>query len=179
VDTVAAAGVSVFVVHARKAWLQGLSPKENRTVPPLDHDLVARLKAGRPGLTVVANGGIASMDAVEEKLAAGLDGVMVGRAAYHDPGAMLARADRLLFDGSAPEVDPADAVLSMLDYIEGELARGERLARITRHMLGLFNGRPGARRWRQTLSAEAHLPGAGPEVVRRALDHVSGAEAAA
>jgi tRNA-dihydrouridine synthase A len=173
VDAVAAAGVTVFVVHARKAWLQGLSPKENRTVPPLDHDLVAALKRGRPGLTVVANGGIASLDAVEQRLAAGLDGVMVGRSAYHEPAAILAEADRRIFGEPVEASDPAEAVRAMLPYVERELVRGERLNRITRHMLGLFAGRPGARRWRRMLSENAHRPGAGPELLLAALAAVA------
>jgi tRNA-dihydrouridine synthase A len=173
VDMVAAAGVDVFIVHARKAWLQGLSPKENRTVPPLDHDLVAGLKRVRPGLTIVANGGITSLEAVEDRLAAGLDGVMVGRAAYHDPAAILAEADRRIFGEPVEDSDPAAAVRAMISYVERELARGERLNRITRHMLGLFAGRPGARRWRRMLSEQAHRPGAGPELLLAALGTVA------
>lgn len=179
VDTVSAAGVRRFVVHARKAWLDGLSPKENRTVPPLDHALVARLKRERPDLVIVANGGIADLDAVQERLSAGLDGVMVGRAAYHDPAGILAAADRVIFGEMVEDVTPEDAVTAMLPYIERELATGQRLHRIVRHMLGLYAGRPGARQWRRVLSERAHRPGAGLEVLHAALAAVQpGARAA-
>jgi tRNA-dihydrouridine synthase A len=179
VETVAAAGVRRFVVHARKAWLDGLSPKQNREIPPLDHDLVARLKRARPDLTIVANGGIADIDAALGRLAAGLDGVMVGRAAYHAPTAMLAPADRRVFGAPGPDAAPGDAVLAMLPYIEAERLAGTPLARMTRHMLDLFAGRPGARGWRRLLSEEAHRPGAGPDLVRRALARVAPEAAAA
>ena len=168
VDTVAEAGVRVFVVHARKAWLQGLSPKENRTVPPLDHPLVARLKEARPRLTVVANGGITSEAEARAHLAA-VDGVMIGRAAYHDPAGVLKGADGLITGEARAPVAPENAVRAMLPYIEAELAAGARLHQITRHMLGAFAGRPGARRWRQILSNGATRPGAGPELVEEAL----------
>jgi tRNA-dihydrouridine synthase A len=179
VDAVAAVGVRRFVVHARKAWLEGLSPKENREIPPLDHDLVARLKRDRPELTIVANGGLASMDAALGRLAAGLDGVMIGRAAYHDPDAMLAPADRLAFGGAGPDPAPQDVVRAVLPYVEAERMAGTPLHRITRHMLGMFAGRPGARSWRRILSEEARAHGAGPELVLRALGAVAPQDAAA
>jgi tRNA-dihydrouridine synthase A len=179
VDRVAAAGVRRFVVHARKAWLDGLSPKENREIPPLDHDLVAALKRDRPGLTIVANGGLADMAAARGRLDAGLDGVMVGRAAYHDPGAMLAPVDRLLFGAPGPDPAPEAVALAMLPYVEAERLRGTPLHRITRHMLGMFAGRPGARVWRRVLSEEGRAPGAGPELVLKALAAVAPAAAAA
>jgi tRNA-dihydrouridine synthase A len=179
VDAAAAAGVRRFVVHARKAWLDGLSPKENREIPPLDHDLVARLKRDRPALTIIANGGLASMEAALGRLAAGLDGVMIGRAAYHDPDAMLAPADRLVFGGPDPDPAPQDVVRAMLPYVEAERVAGTPLHRITRHMLGMFAGRPGARSWRRILSEEARGPGAGPELLLRALAAVAPEAAAA
>jgi tRNA-dihydrouridine synthase A len=170
-DACAAAGVRSFAVHARKAWLEGLSPKENRTVPPLDHDLVRRVRAARPELEIVLNGGIGSLDEAVGHLAA-FDGVMIGRAAYHDPVGVLAAADRRIFGKAAADADPVAAVRAMYPYIEDELARGTRLNQITRHMLGAFAGRPGARRWRQTLSAGAHRPGAGVALVEAALAEV-------
>jgi len=166
VDACAAAGVSVFVVHARKAWLKGLSPKQNREVPPLDYPLVYRLKRERPALTVVVNGGIADLDAAETHLAQ-VDGVMLGRAAYHEAG-LLGEADRRVFDDGA-DVAPEEAVARYLPYVRAELARGTHLAAMTRHMLGLFHGRPGARAWRRILTVEGAKPGAGVEVIERGL----------
>ncbi len=168
-ERVAAAGVGRFTIHARKAWLEGLSPKENRTVPPLDHELVVEMKRAFPDLHLSINGGIEEIGTARRFLDGGLDGVMIGRAAYHRPLAVLGPADRVIFgeEGEAPA--PAAIVARMRPYIARELARGERLARITRHMLGLFAGRPGARIWRRILSQEAHRPGAGLEVVDRAL----------
>ena len=174
VDACAAAGVGVFVVHARKAWLKGLSPKENREIPPLDYPLVYRLKQARPNLTVVINGGIGSLDAAEAHLAH-VDGVMLGRAAYHEPG-LLGAVDRRLFD-EGPDVAPEAAVARYLPYVRAELARGTHLAAMTRHMLGLFHGRPGARAWRRILTVEGAKAGAGVEVIERALEAL--AEAAA
>jgi tRNA-dihydrouridine synthase A len=170
VDRVAAAGVRRFIVHARKAWLQGLSPKQNRDVPPLDHALVARLKRDRPDLRIVANGGLTTLDAALERIDAGLDGAMVGRAAWHEPVAILGTADRRVF-GAGPDADrgPEDAVVAMLPYLEAERMAGEPLTRIVRPMLGLFAGRPGARAWRRMLTEDARAPGAGPELVARAM----------
>jgi tRNA-dihydrouridine synthase A len=174
-DAVIAAGVDGIWVHARKAWLAGLSPKENREVPPLDYDRVYRLKRRLPGMFVGINGGIASLDEVAAHLAA-VDGAMLGRAAYHSP-AILAEVDRRFHGDSLPAVEPRDAVEAMLPYIERSLASGTRLPQITRHMLGLFHGRPGARQWRRILSVDAARPGAGVEVVRTALTAVTGAAA--
>jgi tRNA-dihydrouridine synthase A len=151
VGTVAQAGCAAFVVHARKAWLSGLSPKENRTVPPLRHDVVHRLKCDFPELTIVINGGIESLDQVIEHLAQ-VDGVMMGRAAYHDPW-LLAEADARVFGDPPASTTRRDVFEAMLPYIERELAAGTRLHTITRHMLGLFHGVPGARAWRRMLSA--------------------------
>jgi tRNA-dihydrouridine synthase A len=166
VDVCAAAGVSVFVVHARKAWLKGLSPKENRDIPPLDYPLVYRLKRERPALTVVINGGIPDLDTAVAHLAH-VDGVMLGRAAYHEPG-LLGEADRRLF-GEGTNVTPRDAVAAYLPYVGAQLARGTHLAAMTRHMLGLFHGRPGARTWRRILTVDGAKPGAGVEVIERGL----------
>jgi len=167
VGTVAAAGCATFIVHARKAWLEGLSPRENRDVPPLDHARVHRLKARRPDLCIVLNGGIGSLDEAEAHLAH-VDGVMMGRAAYQSPW-RLAEVDGRLFGDKRPAPEPVEIVQRMIPYIERELARGTRLHRITRHMTGLFQGVPGARAWRRNLSEEGVRPDAGVEVLRAAL----------
>jgi tRNA-dihydrouridine synthase A len=172
----AGAGVRRVAIHARKAWLEGLSPKENREIPPLDHALVLRMKRAFPDLAIVVNGGIDGLDMAEGFLAEGLDGVMVGRAAYHAP-ALLGAADRRIFGGDGPDRSAEDAVRAMLPYIEEERAAGTPLKRITRHMLGAFQGRPGARAWRRVLSEGAHHAGAGPELVEAALAHVVHGEA--
>jgi len=165
VETVAAAGCGTFIVHARKAWLQGLSPKENREIPPLDYERVYRLKAAFPELTIVLNGGIATLNEALEHLQA-VDGVMLGRAAYKSPW-LLADVDSLLFGDKRL---PADIVLKrMLTYAARELGRGTRLSSITRHMTGLLNGKPGARRFRRFLTEESVKPGAGLEVLDAAI----------
>jgi tRNA-dihydrouridine synthase A len=170
IEAVAGAGVRHVIVHARKAWLQGLSPKENREIPPLDHDLVIRMKRLFPDLTISINGGITTLDQVRAFLAAGLDGVMIGRAAYHDPASVLIGADALWGDDFAP--DAISVANAMRPYIADHLASGGRLHQITRHMLGLFHGQPGARGWRRVLSENASRDGAGLEVLDRALDQV-------
>jgi tRNA-dihydrouridine synthase A len=170
VDLAAAVGVTVFAVHARKAWLQGLSPKDNRTIPPLDYPLVYRLKRERPHLTIVVNGGVESLDDAEAHLEH-VDGVMLGRAAYHDPG-LLGAVDARFFGGGGETVEPEAAVRRYLPYVRARLAEGVHLAAMTRHMLGLFHGRPGARLWRRILTEQAVKPGAGVEVIERALDAV-------
>jgi tRNA-dihydrouridine synthase A len=174
---IAEAGCARVQIHARKAWLQGLSPKENRDVPPLDHDLVQRMKAHFPDLHISINGGIVSLDEAEALLARGLDGVMVGRAAYHQPADILCAADRRIFGAPGPDSTPEGAVAAMLPYIEAHLAGGGKLNQVTRHMLGLFAGRPGARGWRRMLSEGAVRPGAGPELVEAALAQVGRAAA--
>ncbi|MEO1491479.1 MAG: tRNA dihydrouridine(20/20a) synthase DusA [Pseudomonadota bacterium] len=156
-DRVAAAGVRAFAVHARKAWLKGLSPKENRTVPPLDYDLVRRVRAERPDLEIALNGGIETLDDAAAHLAE-FDGVMIGRAAYHNPCGVLAGVDRRVFGENRPDADPVAAIRAMYPHIEAEVEAGTRLHQITRHMLGAFAGRPGARRWRRILSDGAPLP---------------------
>jgi len=174
IDTVAGAGCSTFIVHARKAWLNGLSPKENREVPPLDYARVHRLKAARPDLTVVLNGGLGTLDAaIEHGLGAGLDGAMLGRAAYQTPW-LLAEVDRRIFGEQDSGLTRFDVVEAMVPYVEAHLARGGRLNNIVRHMLGLFHGEPGARAYRRILSEEAVRPGAGVDVLRRALEPVRG-----
>jgi tRNA-dihydrouridine synthase A len=167
IDTVAAAGVSHFIIHARKAWLKGLSPKENREIPPLDYGLVVRMKQQFPELTICINGGIASLDLAKDLLGQGLDGVMIGRAAYHDPASVLLGADALW--GERPTQSVFDVAAAMRPYIAEHLAGGGRLHQITRHMLGLFHGRPGARAWRRVLSEGASKDGAGLEVYAEAL----------
>jgi len=168
---VSAAGVTRFTIHARKAWLQGLSPKENRDIPPLDYPLVHRMKEAFPQLHLSINGGIASLDQAKEQLKY-MDGVMIGRAAYHNPGDVLLTADQDIY-GADTEAKTAHQVIEeMYPYIERQLAQGVRLNAITRHILGLFTGRPGARMWRRSLSENAHHPGAGIDVVAHALSHV-------
>ena len=147
------AGIRRIAIHARKAWLQGLSPRENREIPPLDYPLVHRMKAEFPDLHLSVNGGIASLDQVREHLGA-MDGVMVGRAAYHQPWDILGEADRL-WGETPPFADPVEAAGAMRPRIAAHLAQGGRLHQITRHMLGLFHGRPGARGWRRQLSEGA------------------------
>jgi tRNA-dihydrouridine synthase A len=166
VDLSAKAGVTSFVVHARKAWLKGLSPKENRDVPPLDYPLVHRLKRERPDLTIVINGGVPDLDAALPQLEH-VDGVMLGRAAYHEPG-LLGQVDRRVF-GEGRDIDAFEAVELYKPYISAQLAAGVHLAAMGRHMLGLFHGMPGARAWRRILTVEGVGAGAGLEVVDRAL----------
>ena len=170
VRQVSAAGCTRFIIHARKAWLKGLSPKENREVPPLRYELVYRLKSEFPHLDISLNGGIRTLEAAAEHLRH-VDGVMIGRAAYENPY-ILAEADRRLFGASEPPPERHAVVEAMLPYIEARRREGAPLGAITRHMLGLFQGLPGARAWRRHLSENAHKPGAGPEVVQAALAHV-------
>lgn len=169
IRTVSAAGCTHFIVHARKAWLKGLSPKENRDIPPLRYDLVHRLKAEYPQLTIAINGGIKTLDEAEAHLGK-VDSVMIGRAAYETPY-LLADADRRLM-GGLPGPDRHAVIDAMLPYIEARMARGTPLSSITRHMLGLFQGLPGARAYRRHIAENAHRPGAGPEVLERAASLV-------
>jgi tRNA-dihydrouridine synthase A len=172
-DRMRGAGIRRVAIHARKAWLEGLSPKENRTVPPLDYDLVREMKRAFPDLHISINGGIESLDQAEAFLADGLDGVMIGRAAYHTPAAILLEADARIWGDPLTGRTAEDVVRDMLPYIDRHLAEGGRLNQVTRHMLGLFAGRPGARAWRRILSEGAHRPGAGPDLVERALAEVT------
>ncbi|NVK14676.1 MAG: tRNA dihydrouridine(20/20a) synthase DusA [Rhodobacteraceae bacterium] len=171
------AGCQRVTIHARKAWLQGLSPKENRDIPPLDYSLVHRMKAAFPDLHVSINGGIATLAEAKAHLDQGLDGVMVGRAAYHQPADVLCAADPEIY-GIGAVSTPADTVRQMLPYIEARLTEGAKLNQITRHMLGLFAGKPGARQWRRMLSEGACRAGAGPELVLEALAQVESRAAA-
>ncbi len=166
------ARVDAVIVHARKAWLEGLSPKENRDVPPLDYDLVLAMKAAFPDLWIGINGGIASLEDAKLLLARGIDEVMIGRAAYQTPADILLHADEVLFGDAPSSQSRSDVVRAMLPYIEKHLIQGGRLNQITRHMIGLFAGLPGARQWRRILSEGAHLDGAGPELVQQALNAV-------
>jgi tRNA-dihydrouridine synthase A len=170
------AGVRRVAIHARKAWLEGLSPKQNREVPPLDRDLALRMKHEFPDLHVSINGGIDSLGTVEDLLARGFDGVMVGRSAYTHPADILLDADCRIFGDARDLVDRGDVVDLMAPYIESHLAEGGRLHAITRHMLGLHAGLPGARAWRRILSEGASEPLAGLEVLHAARDAVAGAE---
>ena len=171
------AGADALIVHARKAWLKGLSPKENRDVPPLDYPLVHELRRAFPQIPIAINGGIATIEAAQEQLAH-LDGVMIGRAAYHDTDLLL-RVDPELFGEPAPLASTFELIEAYLPYVEARLAEGYRLADMTRHMLGLFGGMPGARGWRRHLSTEGVKRGAGVEVLRDAVRLVRPAEVVA
>jgi tRNA-dihydrouridine synthase A len=174
-DAAVAAGGDALFVHARKAWLQGLSPKENRDVPPLDYERVYRLKAAHPALPLAINGGISNLDEAERHLAR-VDGVMLGRAAYQNPGLLL-EVDRRFFGEAPPVTDAFEALDAFELYIAARLAEGVRLHQMTRHILGLFAGRPRARLFRRHLAMEATKPGAGLAVLRDAVDHVRRATA--
>lgn len=169
-DAVVAAGVDALVVHARKAWLQGLSPKENRDVPPLDYPRVHRLKDAHPGLPIAINGGVLSIDDAKAQLKH-VDGVMLGRAAYQNPEILLA-VDPELFGEAPPLADAFAALAAFEPYVAARLAEGVRLHQITRHILGTFAGRPGARLFRRHLATEGAKPSAGLETLRDAVEHV-------
>jgi tRNA-dihydrouridine synthase A len=168
VGTMRAAGITRMQIHARKAWLDGLSPKQNRDIPPLDYPLVHAMKAAFPDLHLSINGGIQSLEMVEEELTY-MDGVMVGRAAYHQPYDILGAADARIFGDPRVALTRHEVVWAMEDYIGRHIAEGGKLAQITKHMLGLFAGQPGARRWKRVLSEGAHKDGAGFELVKEAL----------
>jgi tRNA-dihydrouridine synthase A len=170
VGTVAAAGCRTFIVHARKAWLQGLSPKENREIPPLSYDTVYRLKRDFPQLEIIINGGITDLDQAEAHLQQ-VDGVMIGREAYHNPW-ILAEADRRIFQVDSPATTRLAVVEALLPFVETQLAQGVPLNRITRHILGLYHAVPGARKWRRTLSERAHLAGADARLLQQAAAEV-------
>lgn len=169
-------GVRRFYVHARKAWLKGLSPKENRDVPPLDYGLVHELKAARPDLEIILNGGLADLVAAEQAGGA-LDGVMLGRAAYQNPW-LLAQVDAQLYGDTPPVATRRAAAEALVAIVDEAVAQGRTAHAVTRHALGLFHGAPGARSWRRVLSTEAVKPGVGGEVVLRALEAVEAAGAA-
>ncbi|MEW6765359.1 MAG: tRNA dihydrouridine(20/20a) synthase DusA [Pseudomonadota bacterium] len=167
VETVADAGCEIFIIHARKAWLQGLSPKENREIPPLRYDMVHQLKQDFPQLSISINGGIRSLNDAEAQLAH-VDGVMIGRAAYENPFLLL-EADRRIFGDARPDPTPEEAMGSFMAYVEKETAKGTQLHAMTRHILGAFHGQPGARAFRRHLSEHAPRKEATPEVLREAL----------
>jgi tRNA-dihydrouridine synthase A len=169
IEKVSARGIRSFAIHARKAWLDGLSPKQNRDVPPLDYDLVHQIKRDRPDLEIVINGGLQTFDAAREQINAGLDGAMIGRVAYHNPMEILAHADAL-FGVDTPVQTAPDVIRAMYPYIQAHLDAGGRVNQITRHMLGLFAGKVGARIWKRSLSDSTHIKGAGVEVVEQALN---------
>ena len=166
-DGVFAAGANALWVHARKAWLAGLSPKENRDIPPLGYERVYRLKQKNPRRFIGINGGIQTLDETRQHLGH-VDGAMLGRAAYHTPG-VLAGVDEIIFAEAGREFDPAKLIETMANYATRHIQSGGRLGHVTRHMVGLFHGLPGARRYRQILSTEASRPGAGPEVLAHAF----------
>lgn len=172
IDKVAQNGVNSFTIHARKAWLSGLSPKQNRDVPPLDYNLVHEIKKERPDLEIILNGGLQTFSQAVEEIKKGLDGAMIGRFAYHNPMEILANADSL-FDNNTNKKSVHKIISEMLPYIQNHLDSGGRLNQITRHMLGLFSGQSGAKVWKRTLSDEAHKKNAGIEVVHNALRNVS------
>jgi tRNA-dihydrouridine synthase A len=167
IETVASAGCKIFIVHARKAWLKGLSPKENREVPPLDYGRVARLKARRPDLTIVLNGGITSVEDAANHLET-FDGVMLGRAAYQTPY-ILAEVDRHLFGVDTPTPERADVLNQLIPYIDSHIANGGRANNILRHILGLYHGQPRARAFRRLLSEQEPRAEAGGDLLRAAL----------
>tara|TARA_R110002020_G_scaffold83397_2_gene207165 strand:+ start:64077 stop:65069 length:993 start_codon:yes stop_codon:yes gene_type:complete len=172
IDKVSAAGCNHFTVHARKAWLKGLSPKENRDIPPLDYGLVADLKDERPHLSITLNGGITTIEECREHLKV-FDGVMLGRAAYQNPS-LLGEVDAEFGWAGAPRVSAHEAIIAYMPYMADQLERGTGLHAMTRHMLGLFNGQPGARAWRRVLSERAPKPGAGLEVLDAAVEAITG-----
>ena len=172
IQSVREAGCDYLIVHARKAWLQGLSPKENRDIPPLDYDLVLRMAEAFADLPMSINGGIETLDQAETLLARGMDGVMIGRAAYHRPWDVMAEVDTRIFDTPGPARTREDVVDAMRPYIADHLSRGGRLHQITRHMLGLYAGQPGARLWRRLLSERANRPGADASLLDEALDQL-------
>ena len=170
-DAVFSAGADALWVHARKAWLQGLSPKENRDIPPLDYDRVYRLKTRLNGRFIGINGGVRSLDEAQQHLRQGVDGVMLGRVAYHEP-ALLGEVDARFYGGPARRPDWDGVIADMEAYAARHIEAGGRLSQVTRHMTGLFHGLAGARRWRQVLSTDATIAGAGPQVLREAFSHV-------
>jgi tRNA-dihydrouridine synthase A len=176
---VSGAGVGRFSVHARKAWLQGLSPKENRDIPPLDYDLVQQMKGLFPALHLSLNGGVTSLDIATDALERGMDGVMIGRAAYHQPADILMDADHVIFGEPKQDRTREDIVMQMLPYIDEHIANGGKLGQVTRHMLGLFASQPGARHWKRHLSDHAHRAGSGSQTVIDAIDKMHGARPAA
>ena len=171
VATVSQAGCSTFIVHARKAWLQGLSPKQNREIPPLQYEVVHRLKQDFPQLEIILNGGLKTLSQMEQQLGQ-VDGIMIGREAYQNPW-VLAQVDARIFGKTAAPLTRQQVVEKMRPFVEQQLALGVPVHRVTRHMLGLFQGQPGARAWRRHLSENVHRPGTGPEILNQALARVT------
>jgi tRNA-dihydrouridine synthase A len=171
IDTVSQAGCQTFIIHARKAWLKGLSPKENREIPPLRYDLVYQIKQAFPMLEIIINGGITTLEQCQQHLQH-VDGVMVGREAYHNPW-LLAQVDPLLYGTPAPLESRQAALLAMLPYVQAQLDAGVPLGHISRHLLGLFQGMPGARAFRRLISENAHKPDAGVKLLRDALAKIT------
>ncbi|MCM2561246.1 tRNA dihydrouridine(20/20a) synthase DusA [Lutimaribacter sp. EGI FJ00015] len=172
---IVAAGCERVTIHARKAWLQGLSPKENRDIPPLDYTLVQEMKQLFPNLHISINGGVDSLEQAAALLDSGLDGVMVGRAAYHQPWDILHGADEIIYEKQSPAANRSEVASAMMPYIEAHLRSGGRLHQVTRHMLGLFHGQPGARQWKRILSEKSTRSGADLDVLEEALAAVTGA----
>ena len=170
IETVAKGGCEVFIIHARIAVLSGLSPKQNRDIPPLQYELVNQIKAAFPALEIIVNGGIKTLDQVDRHLK-NLDGAMIGREAYHNPY-LLSTVDALFYQEEAVCLTRHEIIEAMIPYVQKQLASGVRLNQITRHLLGLFHGEPGARKWRRYLSQKAHEPGANESVLLTALDFV-------
>ncbi len=177
VQTVSSAGCQTFIVHARKAWLSGLSPKDNRTIPPLRHDWVFQLKKDFPSLTLILNGGVTGLSEAQSLLPA-VDGVMIGRAAYQNPY-LLSRADLLFFQDNHPLPSREQVLESYMPYVEARLNEGVRLHNMLRHLSGLYHGQPGARLWRRHLTEQANQPGAGAEVLKTWLNKKSAMRAMA
>lgn len=175
VGTVAAAGCETFIVHARKAWLQGLSPKENREIPPLDYPVVHALKRDFPQLEIIINGGIRTLEACQEQITH-VDGVMVGREAYDNPW-LLSGVDQLLYGDPSPPLTREEVFEQFSVYVERQLGEGHRLMNVARHLMGLYASLPGARRFRRYLSEHGHRPGAGLEVLHGAQQAVTGTNA--
>ncbi len=171
VATIAEAGCEVFIVHARKAWLKGLSPKQNREIPPLQYDRVYRLKSDFPELEIVINGGINSVEQASEHLLR-VDGVMMGREAYHNPY-VLAQVDSVIYGDNAAAPSRIRALERFAEYVESEIQAGTKFVHMTRHILGLFNGMPGARRFRRHISENAHGEGADTDILYDALAHLN------
>jgi len=170
VSTVKQSGCEVFIIHARKAWLDGLSPKENRDIPPLCYDRVYKIKQQFPELEIIINGGVTTLDECRQHLQY-VDGVMIGREAYQNPY-MLVDIDELFYNDKHPKLEREDVINSLLPYIEEHLKSGGKLGQISRHILGLYQSVPGAKYWRRTISENAHFEGAGTEVIISALEAV-------
>ncbi len=171
IEIVSASGCDVFIVHARKAWLHGLSPKENRSIPPLRYDVVHKLKKNYPHNNFIINGGFLTLETAKQQLGF-VDGVMMGREAYHNPY-ILSEVDKIFFNKDTPQLNRQEILESLYPYIEKELKSGARLHSITRHILGLFNGLPGARSWRRYISENAPKPNAGIDVIKQALNKIT------